>query len=97
MNEDYNSNKYANEYNYLEWLPIESAPKDKRILLGYEKNIFNGINSVCGKWDDDKYDNNPKPFWTHDLYKLKGMRETRLQQPVYWMPLPEAPIMRDYT
>jgi len=73
------------------WLPIETAPKDKRILLGYELIIFNGINSVCGCWDDDRYAKKPKPFWTHDMYRLKGARETRAQQPIAWMPLPEAP------
>lgn len=74
------------------WLPIETAPKNKRILLGYEKILFNGINSVCGHWDDDRHANNPRPFWTHDMYRLKSLREIREQQPVAWMPLPEAPI-----
>jgi len=77
--------------NKNEWQPIETAPKDQRIILCYETCIFTNIFSACGKWNDDQYSNNPKPYWTHDMEKILGVRETRGQQPIAWMPLPEAP------
>jgi hypothetical protein len=79
----------------MQWLSIETAPKNERILLGYENKILNGIFSVCGNWDKDEYANNPKPYWTHDMERLRGKRETRAQQPVGWMPLPEAPRSKE--
>jgi len=75
-----------------DWQQIETAPKDRRILLGYKELIFNGMYSVCGCWDDDRYANKPKPYWTHDMARLKGARETRAQQPIAWMELPGRPI-----
>lgn len=68
---------------------MDSAPKDARCLLKYSFPVFNGINYVTGKFNDDKYAARPNPYWEHDLYRLSGVRETRSIQPVAWLPLPE--------
>jgi hypothetical protein len=70
--------------------PIETAPKDKRILLVYETPFFtdHGTCFVCGKWDDDQYAARPRPYWTNDYDTLLGKRIVRGKQPIGWMPLP---------
>lgn len=68
----------------MEWQPIETAPKDARILLRCPRR---GV--VCGQWNYDKYASKPKPYWTNDRESLFGVRETRDDQPTGWMPLPD--------
>lgn len=74
-----------------EWQPIETAPKDERILLLFDTPIFTDINVAIGKWKDDRYASNPRPYWTHDRERSVGTRETRKNQPTHWMPLPSGP------
>lgn len=76
----------------LQWKPIETAPKDRRIILGFTEPIFTGINVIAGKWDDDKYHKNPQPCWTHDLQHLTNRKELRSNQPGYWMEIPTIPL-----
>lgn len=73
------------------WKDIETAPKDTRILLFYPSQLFNKINVITGKWDEDRYAKNPHPHWQHDLSLLSGRTETKANQPTHWMPLPEEP------
>lgn len=68
------------------WQPIETAPKDRPILL-YTK--LRGV--VCGYWQDDKYSKNPRPYWSNDLERLFGRTSCRGDQPTHWMKLPEKP------
>jgi hypothetical protein len=74
-----------------DWLPIDTAPKDRRILLGYAEPVFNGIYCIIGAWEFDKFAKNPRPYFTHDLYRLRGIVETRCQQPIAWQELPTKP------
>lgn len=75
----------------MNWLPIETAPKDQRILLCYSEEVFNGIHCIMGQWNDDRYSRNPFPRWTSDMSSLLGVvREKRLQ-PCFWMPVPDKP------
>lgn len=74
-----------------QWQPIETAPKDNRILLGWVVGIFTGINCVIGRWNNDSYAKKPRPYWTHDLERLTTVYGTRSNQPTHWMPLPEPP------
>ena len=68
------------------WQPIETAPKDKDVLLYCPMR-----GAVRGRWNDCKYATNPKPYWTHDRERLHGVINTRNDQPTHWMPLPERP------
>jgi len=72
-----------------QWNPIETAPKDKKILLYYPNQLFNGINVIIGRWDEDTYSKNPTPYWSNDLSRLSGISATKKNQPTHWMPTPE--------
>jgi len=74
----------------MEWQPIETALKDVDILL-YTKNI--GI--VRGKWDDQEFHKNPKPYWSNDRCMLLGVGFVRNDQPTHWMPLPPPPKAKE--
>lgn len=74
-----------------QWHPIETAPKDRRILLGFSEELFIGISSVFGKWESDQYATYPKPYWRHDLTRLCGIKVCRNHPPTHWMELPEKP------
>lgn len=69
------------------WLPIDSAPKDRRILLhadGWE-------DPVVGRFDNERNAKTPRPYWTNTREHFMGKRYTRDHQPTRWMPLPAAP------
>lgn len=63
----------------MDWQPIETAPKDRDILLFCPRR---GV--VCGEWEQDKYSPKPRPFWSNDKERLFGTRETRADQPTHW-------------
>ena len=67
-----------------EWKTIDSAPKDKKILV-YTANGYIEI----GSWNDDEYANKPSPYW--ESTGPWGKRWQREHPPKYWMPLPEPP------
>ena len=70
----------------MKWQPIETAPKDKDILLFCPR-----LGVVRGCWNDCKYHKNSKPYWTNDRADIFGVRYTKSDQPTHWMPLPDAP------
>jgi len=74
------------------WQPIESAPKDMNILLLLPP-AFDGDTSRVhvGRWSDDKYAMNPRPYWRNDREGSLGTRWTRNYPPTHWMPLIEGP------
>lgn len=74
----------------MNWQPIETAPKDKRILLYYPKFNSLGDRFIMGCWDTDCYMKKPRPYWTNDEERLRGIRDTRLKQPTHWI-LPTPP------
>ncbi|TCR64655.1 hypothetical protein [Bosea sp. BK604] len=70
----------------LPWQDIETAPKDgKRIILFRKGHV------VCGRWNDDRYARNPRPYWSHDQERTFGTRDARDAAPSRWMPLPAPP------
>ncbi len=71
-----------------EWQPIESAPRDRRILLW--SPTFGG-RAIGGRYDDDKYASKPRPYWTLDNERICGVSTCRAQPPTHWQPLPEPP------
>lgn len=70
----------------LEWLPIESAPKDRHVLLCGTQEPFNGLDMTgvlvfSGYWDAcDQAWCSTGSLWNGPFYT-----------PTHWMPLPEPP------
>jgi hypothetical protein len=69
------------------WQPIETAPRDKAILIGgglfqfydYSKTKFEGVSIA---------------YWYQDHWRgsnLDGHEEWNIHWPTHWMPLPESP------
>lgn len=75
----------------MEWQPIETAPKDERILLYRPTAGFTWTRVVIGRFDSDRYAKRPRPYWQHDLEHLAGKAEGRAVNPTHWMPLPAPP------
>ena len=72
----------------LAWQSIDTAPKDRRVLLYYPQR-FPGV--VCGVWQDEEYARKPQPHWTNDRSHIHGVYASRKIQPTHWMALPDAP------
>jgi hypothetical protein len=68
-----------------EWQPISTAPKDVQILLYRDKQVS------IGRWNDDKYNRKPRPFWDDNLSTVFGITYARSIPPTHWMPSPEPP------
>lgn len=68
----------------MHWKPIETAPKDRRICLYYPGQLFTDVYTVFGKWQKDTYAKKPRPYWTNDLERIRGVSVTRTQQPTHW-------------
>lgn len=73
----------------MNWQPIETAPKDKRILL-FRPTANGWWRIMGGKYDSNEYARNPKPYWSADNWSI-GMRDQCQNTPTHWMPLPEEP------
>lgn len=69
-----------------EWQPIETAPKDSRVLL-YSPTLFCGY-AHPGTWDRDQYAKKPRPFWNFDWIDRTNSRSN---PPTHWMPIPAPP------
>lgn len=69
------------------WQPIETAPKDKKIMAFCPK--FGVVGPV--RWEEQKYHSRPRPYWSHWGEGTLGKTWVRDDQPTHWMPLPTAP------
>lgn len=65
------------------WLPMDTAPKNKRILLKWGDRI------ECGQWEKQEYHRKPRPYWTGDCESIFGVARYRNIEPDGWMPLPK--------
>jgi hypothetical protein len=72
----------------LAWQPIDTAPKDRRVLLYYPQR-FPGV--VCGFWEAEEYAKKPRPHWRNDKSHMHVVHAIRDNQPTHWMALPDAP------
>lgn len=70
----------------MEWQPIETAPKDEKILLARAGQWVD-----IGEWEDDRHAKKPRPYWTANREWWAGKMAMREQQPTHWMPLPPPP------
>jgi hypothetical protein len=79
----------------VDWQPIATAPKGRRVLL-YLPNENIGVgNWYCqtGEYHDDYAALEPQPFWRIDSDE-RGTY-SRAHQPTHWMPLPDPPTPRE--
>lgn len=72
-----------------DWQPIETAPRDRMILLYRPKAALWG-RVTPGKYDSDTHAKRPRPFWAI-WFRIGGVTEARQWPPTHWMPLPDAP------
>lgn len=75
----------------MAWQPIETAPKDRRIMLYRPTSTYTWAKVVAGKWDSDEWASKPRPYWSHDLSLLTGKQEERKCVPTHWMEMPSPP------
>jgi hypothetical protein len=69
------------------WEPIDTAPKDRRILLFVPPRDYH-----IGQWDDDRYAlKKPRPYWTSSLERVMGRKWMRDNPPTHWMEIPPCP------
>ena len=60
--------------------PMDTAPKDRKVLLFARGEWY------VGKWDPDKYAKKPRPFWDYShIWRPTGCRE---KPPIAWAELP---------
>ena len=88
----------SNEEKIMEWQPIETAPKDGRLILVYN-NLNNGtITSINGKIAVARYghqhDGLEESLWEYGTYYSENSKDNQgayLISATHWMPLPNPP------
>ena len=73
----------------MNWQPIETAPKDERVMLYYPKR-----GPTFGYWNSQECATKPRPYWKHDLQYLFGIPDARQNPPTHWAPKPDPPSAR---
>lgn len=68
----------------MNWQPIETAPKDRRVLLWFPTLFGTGCWSG-GEWISEENHRKPLPHFTCDLIRLIGLVAIRDCQPTHWM------------
>lgn len=83
------------------WMPIESAPKDKTLLLGY-RNSHGHWRTLLGEWftreEIDEYWEDPdgvEPGWFETSVEADDVPNVWRTNPTHWMPLPQPPKEQD--
>ncbi len=69
------------------WKAIDSAPKDRRVVLFYPECGFTEHQMVFGRWNADGYSKNPRPYWSNDCERWWGVVRCRTHSPTMWMDL----------
>ncbi len=73
----------------MHWKTIDTAPKDRRILLFRPKSTVSFNRIVMGRWNEDGYVKKPCPYWTHDREHLTGKRDAQKYPPTHWCEIDE--------
>lgn len=73
----------------MNWKPMDSAPKDRRILLEWLDGDFWEIE--FGQWESEQFYRKPKAHWQGEGRYWRGIRFYRERSPVAWMEVPEPP------
>jgi len=74
-----------------EWQPIETAPKDRTIIL-FRPTAYRPIRVAPGRYNDNKYAKKPKPFWSIHLAFCSDIFTSRYHEPTHWCDFPPEPI-----
>lgn len=77
----------------VEWRPIETAPRDGTVILGWS-SFFPKRRPVEVAWDPDRYARKPVPRWVarDAVYGRRAFIDHPL---THWLPLPPAPGAED--
>ena len=76
-----------------EWQPIETAPKDRRVLL-YVPDELGGWQFQTGDYEDDWRNSPPRPFWRYDGDTAPLGGYSRAHTPTHWLGgIPAAPLL----
>ena len=62
----------------MEWQPIETAPKDGRLILMITKNA----SDICGVY---------VAYWNDEMDWFQFHKEGYVTNPTHWMPIPALP------
>lgn len=73
----------------IDWKPIDTAPKDRRVLLFFSTLYGDWARVQVGGWDDDRYAKKPSPYWRGDTETLLGKRWMRESIPTHWAEINE--------
>lgn len=65
------------------WAPMETAPKDRRIILLYLDHKGRK-QARFGSWYPDQYSRNPRPTWAWE--DCTRITQARQDQPIGWRP-----------
>lgn len=77
------------------WLPIESAPRDKRVGLWLPHGgDGNRGYPTHGSWNDDRFNRRSRPFWDFD--SAVNASHARANQPTHWREEAPAPKANDH-
>jgi hypothetical protein len=75
-----------------EWQPIdETTPKDRTIIL-FRPTAPIPIRVAPGRYDDNKYAKEPKPYWSIQLAYYNVKSSSRYHEPTLWCDFPSEPI-----
>jgi len=84
-----------------EWIPIETAPKGRKVIVGYPNCLGNwrtiiaryypaGTLELEDGFGDLDYDGYAPEGWYEETETHETIRRTD-EEPTHWMPLPEPP------
>ena len=74
-----------------QWQPIETAPKDRTIIL-FRPTASEPIRIASGWYNYDKYAENPRPYWAIALSRFDNVTDSRYYEPTHWCDFPSEPI-----
>ena len=74
-----------------QWQPIETAPKDRTIIL-FRPTASGPIRIAPGWYQDMKYAKKPKPYWLIALSCFDNVTDSRYYEPTHWCDFPSEPI-----
>lgn len=69
----------------MNWQPIETAPKDRNILVAGRMAVF------LARWDDQQFHEHPKPYFVTQQSFGVGWNRDNSTKLTHWMELPELP------
>lgn len=83
----------------MKWLPMDKAPKDKRVQLLFKPGTFRepDFHVHFGGWEPDRYAKKPAPYWSAgEIVRIMGVRFMRQNQPIAWAHVPSLELPSDW-